>query len=447
MKDNNHHTEDLLTPELMEKYLNDELSHMERNRVEKLMLNNDFEAEAMEGFEQYDGNMPNDLQALNQQLDSRIKTKKKTFPIWLKVAASLLLIAVALTFVFQYEGVPTQENTAQNSDSSLEKKETTEDQEPAQNTSEQDNSDSLLALQKTPLAAEPIEEESIEPQAPAAASQPAIKARKRILSKDEATPAPPKVSTLDVEEAELSEIAFEADTLIAPTPNLQGRLTGTRIPSNELVKASADVKEPLPNKTPKENFPKVITGVIKDENGSPLAGVNVIIAGTSTGTISDTNGEYTIVSPDNIQSRSLIFSSIGLTSKEISIDDQSEIDVELKNEIAQLSEVVVTGYGKTKRAKSYSKVEPEGGMDAFEQYIEENIQYPKDSLKGNVVITFDVVADGELSNFEIKKSLGKAYDDEAIRLIKEGPAWKPASRNSVSEKENVKVKIKFNPTP
>nr|WP_237390578.1 TonB family protein [Fulvivirga sediminis] len=272
-----------------------------------------------------------------------------------------------------------------------------------------------------------------------------METRQSILSKKEATPSPPKVSTLNIAEAELSEITFETDTLIAPTPKLRGRVTGTPIPSNELVNISADLEEPLPNQATKEDFPKVITGVVKAEDGSPLPGVNVTIAGTTTGTVSDTNGEYTIVSPDNLQSRSLIFSSVGLTSKEIAIDDQNEIDVELQNDALQLAEIVTTGYAKKKGKKTTTKAVPEGGMDAYEEYIKENIQYPNDSVKGIVVITFDVSDNGKLSNFEVKKSLGKAYDNEAIRLIKKGPAWIPASHNSVSEKENVKVKIKFNP--
>jgi TonB-dependent SusC/RagA subfamily outer membrane receptor len=86
-----------------------------------------------------------------------------------------------------------------------------------------------------------------------------------------------------------------------------------------------------------------ISGTVSDaETGEPLPGVNVVIKGTSKGVNTDLQGTYKIsASPD----ATLIYSFIGMESKEIPVNGRSQIDVELGYDISQLSEVVVVGYG------------------------------------------------------------------------------------------------------
>lgn len=86
-----------------------------------------------------------------------------------------------------------------------------------------------------------------------------------------------------------------------------------------------------------------VSGVVADaETGEPLPGVNVVIKGTSTGVNTDLQGTYKIsANSDAI----LIFSFIGMESKEVPVNGRSKIDVELGYDISQLSEVVVVGYG------------------------------------------------------------------------------------------------------
>jgi len=86
-----------------------------------------------------------------------------------------------------------------------------------------------------------------------------------------------------------------------------------------------------------------IKGKVTEETGEPLPGVNVLVKGTSSGTTTDSDGNYSLVVPDN--STALIFSFIGYVTQEVSIDNRSVIDVTLAVDIVSLSEVVVTGYG------------------------------------------------------------------------------------------------------
>ncbi|MBO9561680.1 MAG: hypothetical protein J7621_02865 [Niastella sp.] len=70
--------------------------------------------------------------------------------------------------------------------------------------------------------------------------------------------------------------------------------------------------------------------------------------------------------------------------------------------------------------------QPENGWMEFQQYLEKNKQTPPGTpqLTGVVVVSFHVNKKGDLSDFKIEQSLDKSYDDEALRLIKAGPAWK-----------------------
>ncbi|WP_339875724.1 TonB-dependent receptor [uncultured Algoriphagus sp.] len=92
-----------------------------------------------------------------------------------------------------------------------------------------------------------------------------------------------------------------------------------------------------------------VSGVIKSSSGETMPGVNVLIKGTTIGTASDIDGNFslTVPSDDSI----LIFSFIGYTSKEVRVGNSSELSVILEEDFSSLTEVVVVGYGTQERAK------------------------------------------------------------------------------------------------
>ncbi|MBL3656867.1 SusC/RagA family TonB-linked outer membrane protein [Fulvivirga sediminis] len=95
---------------------------------------------------------------------------------------------------------------------------------------------------------------------------------------------------------------------------------------------------------------RTITGkVTSAEDGSSLPGVNVIIKGTSSGTVTDIDGHYSVSVPES--GEVLLFSFIGLKSQEININSQSVIDVKMSSDVQELSEVVVTAIGIEKDAR------------------------------------------------------------------------------------------------
>lgn len=90
---------------------------------------------------------------------------------------------------------------------------------------------------------------------------------------------------------------------------------------------------------------RLITGKVTDESGAGLPGVTVKVVGTSTGTITDIDGNYKI----NLNTGALRFSYIGFVTQEIAVTNQASINVVLLEETKQLNEVVIVGYGTQKK--------------------------------------------------------------------------------------------------
>ncbi len=90
-----------------------------------------------------------------------------------------------------------------------------------------------------------------------------------------------------------------------------------------------------------------ISGTVRDESGQELPGVNVLVRGTQTGTITDASGKYLIRVPD--EDAVLVFSFVGYLSREIQVSKQKVLDVTLAPDQKNLDEVVVIGYGTQKK--------------------------------------------------------------------------------------------------
>jgi len=129
-----------------------------------------------------------------------------------------------------------------------------------------------------------------------------------------------------------------------------------------------------------------------------------------------------------------------------------------------LNEVVVSAYGAKRKSEKdmtgavstistvkindagYTSPQPANGKENFDKYIKENIRRPADAKTGKeevVVVSFTVKSTGIPENIKIIQSPGNSFSDEAIRLIKEGPAWKPAEENGIKIDDEVRIRIVF----
>ncbi len=93
--------------------------------------------------------------------------------------------------------------------------------------------------------------------------------------------------------------------------------------------------------------PITVTGTVSDETGNPIPGVTIVLKGTTQGSISDANGEYTINVDD--PDATLVFSFIGMLTQEVQVGNQTSINITMIADAIGLEEVVVVGYGTARR--------------------------------------------------------------------------------------------------
>ncbi len=117
---------------------------------------------------------------------------------------------------------------------------------------------------------------------------------------------------------------------------------------------------------------QTISGKVTDgENGDPLPGVNVLAKSTTTGTVTDIDGNYRLTVNDEVTT--LVFSSIGYVSEEVEINGRSAINLTLMPNVQSLDEIVVVGYGTQQKSDMTGSI---GSVDkeVFQQLAPTNLQ-------------------------------------------------------------------------
>lgn len=122
---------------------------------------------------------------------------------------------------------------------------------------------------------------------------------------------------------------------------------------------------------------QTITGTVVDEAGEPLPGVAVVIQGTTAGTVTNIDGEYTISAPGDA---TLQFSFVGMTTISEPVDNRSNIDITMQVDAIGLEEVVAVGYGVQKKATLTGSV---GNVKA-EELLQRPVANTTELLQGQV---------------------------------------------------------------
>lgn len=127
-----------------------------------------------------------------------------------------------------------------------------------------------------------------------------------------------------------------------------------------------------------------VSGTVSDDSGTPLPGVNVVVKGTSNGTSTDFDGNYTI----NVgSSATLVFSSLGYQTKEVAVNGSTTVNASLLEDSEQLDEVVVTSLGLTRKKKSLGYAVTELDGDAVSRVKESNVASSLAGKVAGVVVT------------------------------------------------------------
>lgn len=194
------------------------------------------------------------------------------------------------------------------------------------------------------------------------------------------------------------------------------------------------------------------TAQVVAADNSPLPFTNISIKKDNFGTYADAKGMVRLVSTDSILH--IEVRSVGYLPKTVTLRNNpaqtkivlQEDDLAYKNKAVIESPVANRNF-RSRRATlitdSVVNVEPADGWENYNTYVANNLEIPEDMLKedlhGAVELSFDVKANGTITNIRVNKSLGAVYDEAARRLIREGPQWKVKK----GRKTSANVKVQF----
>ena len=392
----------------------------EAHRLEKESMQDPFLADAMDGYNQVEGNHEQRIEKLRMQVSAHSAKKKNTYAITWNIAACLIIgFGISSYFLFLKKSMTDEVFIAEESVS-------TKLAEPA--------APPTPAIPATPtVPATPQKEIALATTKVKTDSTPVseITARqankKDMIARIQATSQPqqgvlvatvPVMEEVSEETAALQEVVATMDTFESESDKkMKLAKVATILPQNNMIK-----------------------GRVTDEKGEPLIGASVTYKGTNIGTITNMNGEFSLVKKDD--KKRLTAQFIGYDPVEIRVDTSRTMLIAMNENKQALNEVVVVGYGAKKNKKSVTAgtvvkgneqankditPQPVIGKRKFQKYLKENLVRPTDEkcaqVKGKVVLTFLVNKEGRPFSIKVKESLCESSDKEAIRLIQEGPDW------------------------
>ena len=405
----------------------------EAHRLERESMQDPFLADAMDGYSQVEGNHEQRIEKLRMQVSAHSAKKKSTYAITWSIAACLIIgFGISSYFLFLKKSMTDEVFIAEES-VSIKLAEPAAPPTPAipatPTVPATPQKEIALATTKVKTDSTPISE---------------ITARqadkKDMIAKIQATSQPQQgvpVATMPVmeevseETAALQEVVATMDTFESESDKkMKLAKVATILPQNNMIK-----------------------GRVTDGKGEPLIGASVTYKGTNIGTITNMNGEFSLVKKDD--KKRLTAQFIGYDPVEIRVDTSRTMLIAMNENQQALNEVVVVGYGAKKKKKSVTAgtvvkgdeqankditPQPVIGKRNYQKYLKENLVRPTDEkcaqVKGKVILTFLVNKEGRPFYIKVKESLCESADKEAIRLIQEGPDW-------VYGNKLVEVTVKF----
>jgi len=205
---------------------------------------------------------------------------------------------------------------------------------------------------------------------------------------------------------------------------LQGLFAGTNV--NYLIYDRQIIlttfnKKLLPEQT------RTVSGKVTDNNNQPLPGVTIVVKGTTRGTVTNGNGEYSL--PNLPEDATLVFSFVGMRIQEIKVGDQTNINVRMEEETFGIEEVVAVGYGTQKKVNITGAVTAVSSEELENRPVT-NVSQALEGLVPNLQInTTDGGRPGSSMSWQIRGigSIGGANDEPLI--IIDGVAGNPDNLN------------------
>lgn len=449
------------------KYLNGELDAKAMHQLERQAQDDPFLMDALEGYGSAKSDPQKQLDELSARLKSRIEPKKgRIIPFrFLSIAASVLVVCSVGLWWFYKASNPSYKAKRL-----------------ATNVVLQKSASPPADVRNPPLAAaiKPAEKDKIA----SVTKKQASRVQATVAADQAVAETPPTVRELEVEKPivnndirvatardstpldEMIVMEYKAkknvDTSLfvrkaAPANNgfktlkevqLQAKAPGVTIQSNSAkagdlnkLASSGGVAGGLALNQLLNN--QSIQGrVIAQDDGLPIQGASVKIAGTDKVTQTDAEGRFQLKA-DSSRSK-LVIAGIGYQTRQVSANNRDSVkNISLEPSSSALSEVVVTGYtSQNKEADEQTTVvnaHPQNGWAEFKKYLKANAVSPDHKI-GVVKLSFMVDRYGSITAIKVIKGVSPATDKKAADLVNDGPEW---TGNSTKRPEKVTLRIRF----
>jgi TonB family protein len=428
-------------PELIRRYLAGELDNKAMHVLEKRAMDDPFLADALEGFAERKPDQRVHLADLNRRLERRVQGKEQKrgglFVLnyrWLAAAGVLLVIGTGMLWLMRVRNGNDNTIASQRvmvSDSSI--------------------TDTLQYYNRE----EPVAWGKATPEKPLAVSIPADTA----LLAAKAARAGTFAAELPLANVVKRDDSIRPPVAAAPSlaDSLDGRVAGVTIAptykatAEEMASRSPVAAAPVP--AAPAITTRLIQGRVKAQNNAEgVPGVAVSVEGTGKGVLTDNEGNFSIRVADTTKDIKLVVAAIGFNQKKLDVNQtDNNLDITLKEQASALAESVVAGYSKkgayrSKKEDVYQLPTPVNGYEQYKEYLAKNVHYPASAaaanITGRVRVSMRVMPDGTLEDIKITKRLQPDCDAEALRVVKEGPEWKPASDGRATR---VQIDVHFAP--
>ena len=460
------------------RYFSNSLQNKDKHVFEKQMMQDAFEEEAFDGLSKLSNSeLEHDIAELKSGINQKSKNTRRIIPVWFRYAASIIILIGIGTSIYLLNNRFWQDTMLKQQISEemviadsimLEAEKEIQqfiekiDSESFRKDTSKDLAEELIAdnrkkeVKKTIVVVEDyivIENDKMISDVP-------------ITGMDEAIEVDAILDIVEFDEEE--ELVYDEEEIITDNivetekleQALQGKVSGVEISGVAKSSIPATRKKSKINteeyiaEQEKEVAKRLITGkVVGAEDNLSIPGVSIVLEDNpAIGTTTNIDGEFALTIPDDDEElKTLIAAFVGMETREITIEGDTNILVYMESDMLEMDEVVVTAYGKKRDIYEEDvrvNAQPPGGsgVKKYKEQILEKLDYSKlsgFSGKHKIKISIDLTASGRISYILVSNSVNEIFDIEIERVIEQLGRWVPATENGQNISSTVKITLKI----
>ncbi|AMR30653.1 hypothetical protein A0256_04040 [Mucilaginibacter sp. PAMC 26640] len=411
------------------KYLNGELDAKAMHQLEREAQDDPFLLDALDGYEMAGKDQDANLSLLQERLINRTAKKERRIVPWMMISIAAGLIGFMIVVGLLYRANDTGTNPAAKTAQLMPAT------KPAADT----------IAPKTELPKQYNEAAVSQPKAHSANSVPIKIKHNKTVPNEHVIAEPAALS--EIASAPVGNAGAKQDTASPMADMIMGTIARqkdsaetpltvaiAKRPISQALKGKAEGVVTNESKSQNNNYKLnslnlpaaeagYLAGVVVNNNGLPMPGVTVKIAGKPEVTQTDAKGGYSL--PATKDKETLDFSYKGYYGKKVTASSKDSLKVELNaNSDGSNSDLNL--------AATNTGAHPISGWESFNAYVKKSAVLPKGAKTGSVTIKFNIMANGTVANILVLRGLSPIADEQAVSIIRQSGKW-IGNRNGKTE--------------